>query len=86
MLGHHTEGAGRRSQGGGWESTTPEKNCHSHTSLGEESAEAMVGVGLLALIGEVTIGLSIVLVADTRFPIGKRGKGRPSRDRAPRRD
>lgn len=43
----------------------------THTSLGEESAEAVVGVGLLALIGEVTIGLSTLLVAGTRFPAGK---------------
>lgn len=30
----------------------------SRTSLGEESAEAMVGIGGLALVGEETIGLS----------------------------
>ena len=34
-----------------------------HTSLGEESAEAVVWVGLLALLSEVSIGLFSVLVA-----------------------
>ena len=34
-----------------------------HTSLGEESAETVVGVGLLALLSEESIGLFIVLVA-----------------------
>ena len=33
----------------------------------------MVGVGLLALIGEVTIGLLRLLVAGTCFPKGKGG-------------
>lgn len=33
----------------------------------------MVGVGLLALLGEVTIRLSTLLVAGTRFSTGKRG-------------
>lgn len=33
----------------------------------------MVGVGLLALIGEVTIGLSKALVAGTRFPVKEKG-------------
>lgn len=33
----------------------------------------MVGIGLLALIGEVTIGLSIMLVAGTRFPAKEKG-------------
>ena len=28
-----------------------------HTSLGEESAEAMVGITLLAFLGQVSIGL-----------------------------
>ena len=33
----------------------------------------MVGVGLLALLGEVTIRLSMLLVAGIRFSTGKRG-------------
>lgn len=55
----------------------------SRTSLREESAEAVVGVGLLALIGEVAIGLSTMLVAGTRFPGRKRGSRCPNRDWAP---
>lgn len=39
------------------------KKNHFHTSLGEESAETVVGVGLLALLSEVSIGLFSVLVA-----------------------
>jgi hypothetical protein len=77
MLGYQVEGVGRRSQGGG-KSTTQEEIDNSHTSLGEESAETVVGVGLLALIGEVSIGLSSVLDAVTRLPLSKRGRGRPS--------
>lgn len=50
-----------------------------HTSLGEESAEAVVGVGLLALLSEVSIGLSAMLVVDTRFPPKKRGVSLNSR-------
>lgn len=34
-----------------------------HTSLREESAESVVGVGLLALLSEESIGLSSMLVA-----------------------
>ena len=33
-----------------------------HTGLGEEGAEAVVGIGLLALIGEMTVGLRTALV------------------------
>lgn len=39
------------------------KNQGFHTSLREESAESVVGVGLLALLSEVSIGLSSMLVA-----------------------
>jgi hypothetical protein len=38
------------------------KKINSHTSLREESAEAVVGVGLLALLSEESIRLSIWLV------------------------
>jgi hypothetical protein len=38
------------------------KKNNSHTSLREEGAEAVVGVGLLALLSEESIGLSTSLV------------------------
>lgn len=38
-----------------------------HTSLREESAESVIGVGLLALLGEESIGLIFMLVADAHF-------------------
>jgi hypothetical protein len=48
-------------QGGG---TRLKKNQFLHTSLREESAESVVGVGLLALLSEESIGLLSMLVAD----------------------
>ena len=57
------------------------KKINFHTSLREEGAEAVVGVGLLALLSEVSIGLSTLLVP----PQGNRGTaarvdiGRPPR-------
>lgn len=50
-----TQKRGRTSEG--WE------KYEIHTSLGEESAETVVGVGLLALLSEESIGLFTVLVA-----------------------
>lgn len=34
---------------------------YRHTSLGKESAEAMVGVSRLALLSEVSIGLDLIV-------------------------
>jgi hypothetical protein len=43
----------------GGEHQGKEKN-HFRTSLGEESAESVIGVGVLALLSEESIGLSTV--------------------------
>jgi len=48
---------------GGVEHQVKGKKIIFHTSLGEESAESVIGVGLLALLSEESIGLSTVLVA-----------------------
>ena len=65
MLGSHALEFAH--QGGG----TLKKKIIFHTSLREESAESVVGVGLLALLSEVSIGLLWTLVAGVYLPARK---------------